>query len=75
MLNYASWDDKVKDWNFIKRHTARHIFDDIEAKEAIRNTDTRTFEKKHGPLQDSYQWRTNFKNVASQVSINNFLKF
>lgn len=66
-LHYASWDIDAKNWSFIKRHTTRHLFDDIEAKGVTANTDTRTFEKKHGPIRDIYQNQTNFKNVAPQV--------
>ena len=45
------------------------MFDDIEAKGATRNYDTKPNESLHGPLCDSYQLHTNFKDIASQVSI------
>lgn len=44
-----------------------HLFDDIEAKGASRNYNTKPNEQMHGPLKDWYQNRTNFKNVAEQV--------
>jgi hypothetical protein len=49
-------------------HLAQHLFDDIEAKGATRNYTTKTFEKLHGPLKESYLRRTNFKDIARQVS-------
>jgi len=49
-------------------HLTRHLFDDIEEKGVTRNFTSKTFEKMHGPLKDSYKRRTNFKNVAGQVS-------
>jgi len=49
-------------------HLIQHLFDDIEAKGITRNFTTKTFEKMHGPLGDSYVSVTNFKNVAGQVS-------
>jgi hypothetical protein len=45
-----------------------HIFDNIEAKGATRNYNTKPNEKMHGSLKDSYQMRTNFRNVAPQVT-------
>ena len=50
-------------------HLIRHLFDDIEAKGVTRNYTSKTFEKMHGPLKDSYKRRTNFKKVADQASI------
>ena len=49
-------------------HLIKHLFDDIEAKGVTRNYTSKTFEKMHGPLKDSYDRRTNFKNVGGQVS-------
>ena len=49
-------------------HLVRHLFDDIEAKGVTRNYTSKTFEKMHGPLAETYQRVTNFKDVASQVS-------
>ncbi|KAG1861785.1 hypothetical protein DFJ58DRAFT_744178 [Suillus subalutaceus] len=60
-------DDNVKNWNFPKLHMATHIFDDIEAKGATRNYNTKPYEQMHGPLKDWYLNRTNFKNVAEQI--------
>lgn len=45
-----------------------HTYDDIEEKGATRNYDTKPNEKAHGPLKFSYQRRTNFKEVAEQVT-------
>ncbi|KAH9017439.1 hypothetical protein EDB84DRAFT_1628850 [Lactarius hengduanensis] len=59
--------EKVKDWNFPKMHALVHSFDDIEAKGASRNYNTKPNEKLHGPLRKLYLTRTNFKNVASQI--------
>jgi hypothetical protein len=43
------------------------LFDDIEAKGATRNTNTKPNEKCHGPIRRTYLRRTNFKNIAEQV--------
>jgi hypothetical protein len=56
-----------KNWNFPKMHALVHSFDDIEAKGASRNFNTKPNEKLHGPLKKAYLTRTNFKDVASQV--------
>ena len=45
-----------------------HIFDNIEAKGATRNYNTKPNEKMHGSLKDSYSMRTNFRDVAPQVT-------
>ena len=42
-------------------------FDDIRNKGVTRNYNTKTNEKLHGPIKDSYHLRTNFKNVANQI--------
>lgn len=55
-------------WNAPKIHLIQHLFDDIEAKGVTRNYSSKTFEKMHGPVKDSYKRRTNFKNVGGQVS-------
>ena len=47
-----------------------HIFDDVEAKGATRNYNTKPNEKMHGSLKDSYLLRTNFRDVAEQVRFN-----
>ena len=44
-----------------------HVFDDIEAKGVTRNFNTKPNKKMHEPLKESYQLRTNFKDVADQV--------
>ena len=50
-------------------HTHQHTFDDIEAKGVTRNYNTKPNEQLHGPLKKSYLRRTNFKEVAGQVSM------
>ncbi|KAH7927024.1 hypothetical protein BV22DRAFT_1153995 [Leucogyrophana mollusca] len=57
----------AKLWNFIKKHSNSHLFDDIIFKGVTRNYTTKMNEKMHGPLKDSYLLRTNFKNVAGQI--------
>ncbi|KAG1849526.1 hypothetical protein F4604DRAFT_1883786 [Suillus subluteus] len=56
-----------KNWNFPKLHMDLHIFDDIKAKGATRNYNTKPNEKMHGSLKDSYLLRTNFRDVAEQI--------
>ncbi|KAG1725030.1 hypothetical protein EDB19DRAFT_1644239 [Suillus lakei] len=56
-----------KNWNFPKLHMSVHIFDNIEAKGATRNYNTKPNEKMHRSLKDSYQMRTNFRNVVPQI--------
>ncbi|KAI9443747.1 hypothetical protein BJY52DRAFT_1206738 [Lactarius psammicola] len=58
--------NKVRDWNYPKMHALVHSFDDIEAKGASRNYNTKPNEKLHSPIRKLYN-RTNFKNVASQI--------
>ncbi|KAG2030095.1 hypothetical protein BDR03DRAFT_1017528 [Suillus americanus] len=60
-------DESDKDWNFPKLHMMTHIFDDIEAKGASRNYNTKPNEQMHGPLKDWYQDQTNFKDFAEQI--------
>jgi hypothetical protein len=59
--------ESVKDWNFPKLHALVHSFDDVVAKGVTRNYNTKPNEKLHHPLKKAYM-RTNFKDVASQVS-------
>ena len=56
-----------KNWNFPKNHLSMHVFDNIEAKGVTRNFNTKPNEKMHGPLKESYQLQTNFKDIADQV--------
>ncbi|KAH9039002.1 hypothetical protein EDB85DRAFT_1860186 [Lactarius pseudohatsudake] len=58
---------KLKNWNFPKMHALVHSFDDIEAKGASRNYNTKPNEKLHGPLKKTYARQTNFRNVAPQI--------
>ncbi|KAI9428775.1 hypothetical protein H4582DRAFT_2091022 [Lactarius indigo] len=67
--------EKVKDWNFPKMHALVHGFDDIEAKGASRNYNTKPNEKFHGPLRKLYLNRTNFKNVVPQILRYNHFAF
>ncbi|KAG2158730.1 uncharacterized protein EDB93DRAFT_1290809 [Suillus bovinus] len=64
---YSTKDDSGKNWAYPKRHAYAHLFDDIEAKGATRNTNTKQNEKCHGPIRRIYLRRTNFKNIAEQV--------
>ena len=48
-------------------HLIQHLFDDIEEKGVTRNFTSKTFEKMHGPLGETYVRVTNFKNVGGQV--------
>ncbi|KAI9444316.1 hypothetical protein H4582DRAFT_2071883 [Lactarius indigo] len=57
----------AKNWNFPKMHALVHGFDDIKAKGASRNYNTKPNEKMHGFLRKLYLNRTNFKRVASQI--------
>jgi len=56
-----------KDWNFPKKHSNSHLFDDIQAKGVTRNYNAKPNEKMHGPLKAIYLQRTNFRDVATQV--------
>lgn len=66
---------KPKNWNFPKMHALVHSFDDIVAKGASRNYNTKPNEKMHGPLKTSYARRTNFRNVAPQVCVHSQVGF
>ncbi|KAH9953929.1 hypothetical protein BC827DRAFT_1280060 [Russula dissimulans] len=59
--------EDVKSWNFPKMHALVHSFDDVKAKGASCNYNTKPNEKLHGPLKKLYSMRTNFKNVAEQI--------
>ncbi|KAI0631788.1 hypothetical protein C8Q77DRAFT_1074747 [Trametes polyzona] len=59
--------DAKKSWNFPKAHTHMHVFDNIEAKGVTANYNTKPNEKMHGPIKRTYQLRTNYRNVASQI--------
>ncbi|KAG1838862.1 hypothetical protein DFJ58DRAFT_718667 [Suillus subalutaceus] len=56
-------DTSDKNWNFPKLHMSVHIFDNIEAKGATCHCNMKPNENMHGPLKDSYQMHTNFRNV------------
>ncbi|KAG1795406.1 uncharacterized protein HD556DRAFT_1431701 [Suillus plorans] len=59
--------DTIKNWNFPKIHSGKHIFDDIMAKGAARNFSTRPNEKQHGPIKWWYLRQTNRKDIADQI--------
>ncbi|KAI9442882.1 hypothetical protein BJY52DRAFT_1128463, partial [Lactarius psammicola] len=59
--------ESPKNWNFPKMHALVHSFDDIKAKGASHNYNTKPNEKLHGPLKKSYARQTNFKHVAPQI--------
>ena len=50
-------------------HLTRHLFDDIESKGATRNYTSKTFEKLHGPLGETYERLTNFKGVVTNSDL------
>ncbi|KAG2039871.1 hypothetical protein BDR03DRAFT_932955 [Suillus americanus] len=56
-----------KDWNFLKKHASSHLFDDILAKGATWNYNTKPNERMHGPVRGIYHNQTNFKDVATQI--------
>ncbi|KAK0492846.1 hypothetical protein EDD18DRAFT_1108458 [Armillaria luteobubalina] len=58
---------KLKCWNFPKAHSHQHLFNDIEAKGITLNYNTKPNESMHGSFKESYQHRTNFKNVDEQI--------
>ncbi|KAJ3509195.1 hypothetical protein NLJ89_g5347 [Agrocybe chaxingu] len=60
-------DEKEKNWDFPKNHTHRHTYDDVLAKGATRNYNTKYDERDHGPLKDSYQLRSNFRDYNEQI--------
>lgn len=67
-INKLEAEEIYINFDFPKLHAQTHVFDDIEQKGVLRNYSTRLFERLHGPLKTWYQRRTNFKNVAHQVS-------
>ena len=64
---YADLFEVGKNWDFPKMHSQKHAFDDIRAKGVTKNYNTKTNEKLHGPIKDSYHLRTNFRDVAKQI--------
>ena len=65
----ATEDDGEKSWDFPKNHTHAHMFADILAKGVTRGYNTKVNEGMHGPLKDSYQLRSNFRDFSEQVFI------
>jgi hypothetical protein len=45
-----------------------HAFDEIILKGVTRNSTTQPSEQMHKLIRDTYHFRTNFKNIESQVS-------
>jgi hypothetical protein len=56
-----------KNWDFPKIHSQQHIFDDIVAKGATRNYNSKPNEGLNRPLKAKYT-HTNFRDVAEQVN-------
>ncbi|KAF8157464.1 hypothetical protein K438DRAFT_1910064 [Mycena galopus ATCC 62051] len=56
-----------KKWNFPKVHAHQHVFDDIRRKGVSRNFGAKIDEVVHGPVRQTYQRQTNFKNIATQI--------
>lgn len=65
-------DEEMKSWDFPKMHSQLHLFDDIVAKGATRNYNTKTNESRHRPIKRVYIFLTNFKDVAEQVGSFNY---
>lgn len=65
-------DEEMKSWDFPKMHSQLHLFDDIVAKGATRNYNTKTNESRHQPIKRVYIFLTNFKDVAEQVGSFNY---
>lgn len=61
--------DSEKNWEFPKRHTHAHMFDDIVAKGVTKNYSTKPSEQMHGEAKKVYARVTNFKEVEGQVII------
>ncbi|KAG1882566.1 hypothetical protein F4604DRAFT_1879304 [Suillus subluteus] len=60
--------EKLKlDWDFPKTHLWKHVVRDIRLKGVVRNYSTRPNEKLHGPLKDTYDRRTNGKDITKQI--------
>ena len=57
----------TKDWDFPKIHSGQHLFDDIIAKGATHNYNTKLNESLNRPLKGIYLNQTNFRDVAEQV--------
>ena len=50
-----------------QNNTYKHVWDDILSKGVTKDANTKYNENMHGPLKDSFQWRTNFRQVEEQV--------
>jgi hypothetical protein len=74
LQKYANKSGSGKNWAFPKMHWIEHAFDDIEAKGATRNYNTKPNEKLHGPLKKAFA-RTNGKDIVNQVCYISFTCF
>ncbi|KAJ8580971.1 hypothetical protein M405DRAFT_887350 [Rhizopogon salebrosus TDB-379] len=63
----ALGDKSMKNWNFPKAHSAKHVFTDIREKGAARNFSTRPNEGQHGPIKRAFTRQTNGKDIANQI--------
>ncbi|KIN94042.1 hypothetical protein M404DRAFT_35449 [Pisolithus tinctorius Marx 270] len=55
------------DWNFLKVHLWKHIVRDIHLKGATHNYSTRPNKSMHKPIRDTYEHRSNGRDVPAQV--------
>ncbi|EGN93201.1 hypothetical protein SERLA73DRAFT_126702 [Serpula lacrymans var. lacrymans S7.3] len=67
LLKFSLLLQMSKNWNFPKAHTHKHAFDDIIAKGATQNYNTKPNEKLHGPLKKLYALQMNGKQVTQQI--------
>ncbi|KIY69438.1 hypothetical protein CYLTODRAFT_228753 [Cylindrobasidium torrendii FP15055 ss-10] len=58
-----------KAWGFPKSHTPLHLFADIVAKGCQVSFSTKPSEQMHASLKATYQHRSNFKNVDTQLAL------
>jgi len=56
-----------KNWNFLKAHLGKHVFQDIIEKGAAWNYSTRPNESQHGPIWKYYLCQMNRKDMPEQV--------
>ncbi|KIO12120.1 hypothetical protein M404DRAFT_19970 [Pisolithus tinctorius Marx 270] len=55
------------DWNFPKVHLWKHIIRDIHLKGATHNYSTRPNKSMHKPIRDTYEHRSNGRDIPAQV--------
>lgn len=61
-------EDEAPDFNFPKAHMHSHLYDDIVAKGITLNYTTMINERIHRYIKEYYHERTNFRDVAEQLS-------